>query len=52
MVGLETKAEGRDETKEILAYLENLSTKEFERLGEPEYWELPKSELWLKALEK
>jgi len=52
MVGLEAKAEGRNELKEVLAYLENLTAEEIERFGEPEYGEVPKSELWLKALEK
>jgi len=52
MVGLEAKTEEMDESKEVLAYLENLTAEEVERFGELEYGEIPKSELWLKASEK
>lgn len=52
IVGLEAEAERRDELREVLTYLENLGTEEIRRLGEPEYEEIPKSELWLKASQK
>jgi AbrB family looped-hinge helix DNA binding protein len=52
IVGLEAEMERGNGSREVLAYLENLGAEEIKRLGEPEYGEIPKSELWLKALKK
>ncbi len=50
IIGLELMTKGDDELKEVLTYLEGLSAKKIGRFGKPEYKEIPKSELWLKAL--
>jgi len=50
IIGFESVTKGGDELKEVLTYLENLSAEKIGRLGKPEYEEIPKSKLWLKAL--
>jgi len=52
IIGIESVTKGGDESKEVLTYLEGLGAEKIGRLGKPEYEEIPKSELWLKALQK
>lgn len=49
IVGLAVEAEERGDYEDVLAFLERLRAHEVERLEEPDYSPVSKSELWLRA---